>query len=256
MRIAMRKLLPSVVTVLGFIIAWELFVILTKQPTYMVPPFHKILLAMYERSSVLLPAAQVTLWEMVAGFCVGTAAGLLVGTAIHFSPLLRSGLLPVVIGSQAIPIIAIAPILIIWFGFGMAPKVIVISLITFFPVALNTVAGLASVDRDQVRLMDAFGATQRQIYTMVYVPAALPFVFAGLKNAATISAIGAIVGEWVGATEGLGPVMISAIAGFQTTLVFAAIFYLAGMAISMFALVAIAEHIFMPWYFIDKAKSE
>jgi len=249
----LREAVPSTVTILGLIAVWELFVVLTKQPSYIMPAFHDIVLAVYLRADVLLPASWITLQEMLVGFAFGASIGLLTGTAIHFSQLLRRGLLPIVIGSQAIPIIAIAPILIIWFGFGMTPKVIVVAMITFFPVAVNTVAGLASVDRETVQLMDALGASRKQIYTKVYVPASLPFVFAGLKNAASISAIGAIVGEWVGAHEGLGPVMISAIAGFQTTLVFAAIFYLAFMAMSMFVLVNIAERLVMPWYFISKA---
>ncbi|MBL0421909.1 ABC transporter permease [Ramlibacter sp. AW1] len=248
----LRQALPSVVTILGLIALWELFVIITRQPAYIVPAFHDIVGAIWQRTDVLLPASWVTLQEMLVGFAFGASVGLWAGTAIHFSQLLRSGLLPIVIGSQAIPVIAIAPILIIWFGFGMTPKVIVVALITFFPVAVNTVAGLASVDRETVQLMDAFGASRRQIYTKVYVPASMPFVFAGLKNAASISAIGAIVGEWVGAHEGLGPLMISAIAGFQTTLVFAAIFYLAFMAMSMFLLVSLAERLVMPWYFVSK----
>ncbi len=249
----LRQALPSTVTILGMVAVWELFVVVTKQPSYIVPAFHDILQTIYLRADVLLPASWTTLKEMLVGFAFGVSIGLGTGTAIHFSQLLRRGLLPIVIGSQAIPVIAIAPILIIWFGFGMIPKVIVVALITFFPVAINTVAGLASVDRETVQLMNTFGASRRQIYTKVYVPASMPFVFAGLKNAASISAIGAIVGEWVGAHEGLGPVMISAIAGFQTTLVFAAIFYLAFMGMSMFMLVNLVERLVMPWYFISKA---
>ncbi len=249
----LKNAIPSLFTVMILIACWELFVIITKQPTYILPAFRNIVLIGIERSDILMPAAYVTLKEMVIGFFCGVSAGLVVGTAIHFSKLLRRGLLPIVIGSQAIPIIAIAPILIIWFGFGMAPKVIVVALITFFPVAVNTVAGLSSIDREMVNLMDSLGASPKQIYFKIYVPGALPFVFAGVKTAAAISAIGAIVGEWVGAHEGLGPVMISAMAGFQTTMVFAAIFYLAVMAMSMFALVNLAERLVIPWYFISKA---
>lgn len=248
----LKQAVPSVITVLILIACWELFVIVTEQPPYILPAFRNIVLTGIERSDVLFPAAFVTLKEMLFGFFCGVTAGLLVGTAIHFSRLLRLGLLPIVIGSQAIPIIAIAPILIIWFGFGMAPKIIVVALITFFPVAVNTVAGLSSIDREMVNLMESLGASARQVYLKVYVPGALPFVFAGIKTAAAIAAIGAIVGEWVGANEGLGPVMIAAMAGFQTTMVFAAIFYLAVMAMTMFALVNVAERLVIPWYFISK----
>ena len=253
----LREILPVVILVGVIILAWELFNTVTGQPEYVLPPLHKIIITGVDQASErFLPAAWVTLSEMLLGFAFGTTTGFVLGTLISHSATMRRALLPLVIGTQAIPVIAIAPILILWFGFGMTPKVIVTALITFFPVAVNTIVGLSSVNRETINLMHSFGAGPWKIFTMVRFPAALPFIFAGLKNAAAISAIGAIVGEWVGAHEGLGPVMIAANAGFKTDVVFAAIFYLAIMAITMFVLVGVVERLVMPWHFLTREKKK
>ncbi len=251
----LRNAVPTIVA-LGLIVAvWELFIIVTGEPEYVLPPLHRIVeTGIVHATDRFLPNAWVTLVEMLVGFGLGVTAGLVLGTMIFHSRLLRQALLPIVISTQAIPVIAIAPILILWFGFGMTPKVIVVALISFFPVCVNTISGLASVEMDAINLMRSFGANERQLFSKVRFPAALPFIFTGVKNAAAISAIGAIVGEWVGAHEGLGPVMIAANAGFKTAVVFAAIFYLAFMAISLFLLVGLVERIVMPWHFLTREK--
>ena len=251
----LRNAVPTIVA-LGLIVAvWELFIVVTGEPEYVLPPLHRIVeTGIKHATDRFLPNAWVTLVEMLLGFGLGVSAGLALGTVIFHSRLLRQALLPIVISTQAIPVIAIAPILILWFGFGITPKVIVVALICFFPVCVNTISGLASVEMDAINLMRSFGATERQLFTKVRFPAALPFIFTGVKNAAAISAIGAIVGEWVGAHEGLGPVMIAANAGFKTAIVFAAIFYLAIMAISLFLLVGLVERIVMPWHFLTREK--
>jgi putative hydroxymethylpyrimidine transport system permease protein len=249
--------LPSAVVTLVIVLLWEFFGALTGEPAYILPPLHQIVeVGISTATERFLPAAFVTLQEMLAGFVLGVFVGFAMATAVFHSTIVRRALLPMIISSQAIPVIAIAPVLIIWFGFDMTPKVIVTAIICFFPVAVNTLAGFASVDRDAVNLMRSFGASPLQIFTKVRFPSALPFVFAGVKNAAAISAIGAIVGEWVGATAGLGPVMIAANAGFKTAVVFAAIFYLAIMAIGLFALVGLLERVTMPWYFLTRDRKE
>ena len=251
----LRNAVPTVVALGLIVVVWELFIVVTGEPEYVLPPLHRIVETGIEHATDrFLPNAWVTLVEMLLGFGFGVTAGLVLGAAIFQSRLLRQALLPIVISTQAIPVIAIAPILILWFGFGMTPKVIVVALISFFPVCVNTISGLASVEMDAINLMRSFGASERQIFVKVRFPAALPFIFAGVKNAAAISAIGAIVGEWVGAHEGLGPVMIAANAGFKTAIVFAAIFYLAIMAISLFLLVGLVERIVMPWHFLTREK--
>jgi len=246
---------PILLVVASIILFWEFFNVITGEPEYVLPPLHKILATVIDRAGDrFLPASWVTLQEMLLGFAFGVGSGAVLGTLIFHFKTMRRALLPIVISTQAVPVIAIAPLLIMWFGFGMTPKVIVVALITFFPVAVNTISGLASVERETINLMHSFGANQRKIFFMVRFPAALPFIFAGIKNAAAISAIGAIVGEWVGAHEGLGPVMIAANAGFKTDVVFAAIFYLAFMAIAMFLAVGVVERLAIPWHFMNRSR--
>jgi ABC-type nitrate/sulfonate/bicarbonate transport system permease component len=247
--------LPTLLVVASIILFWEFFNVITGEPEYVLPPLHKILATVVDRAGDrFLPASWVTLQEMLLGFAFGVGSGAVLGTLIFHFKTMRRALLPMVISTQAVPVIAIAPLLIMWFGFGMAPKVIVVALVTFFPVAVNTISGLASVERETINLMHSFGANQRKIFFMVRFPAALPFIFAGIKNAAAISAIGAIVGEWVGAHEGLGPVMIAANAGFKTDVVFAAIFYLAFMAIALFLAVGVVERLAIPWHFMNRSR--
>jgi ABC-type nitrate/sulfonate/bicarbonate transport system permease component len=249
----MRKYFPTLIVLVVIVLFWELFNVITGEPEWILPPLHKIIhTAFSQAGDRFLPAAWVTLQEMLLGFAFGASSGLALGIMIFHSQTMRRALMPLVISTQAIPVIAIAPLLIIWFGFGMTPKVIVVTLITFFPVAVNTISGLDSVEKDSVNLMRSFGAGESKIFTMVRFPAALPYIFVGLKNAAAISAIGAIVGEWVGAHEGLGPVMIAANAGFKTDVVFAAIFYLATMAISMFVIISLIERLVLPWHYITR----
>lgn len=246
---------PTLLVAASIILFWEFFNVITGEPEYVLPPLHKIIETAIDRAGDrFLPAAWVTLQEMLLGFAFGVGFGVLLGTLIFHFKTMRRALLPLVISTQAVPVIAIAPILIMWFGFGMAPKVIVVALVSFFPVAVNTISGLASVERETINLMHSFGANERKIFSMVRFPAALPFIFAGIKNAAAISAIGAIVGEWVGAHEGLGPVMIAANAGFKTDVIFAAIFYLAFMAIALFLSVGVVERLAIPWHFMNRSR--
>lgn len=248
---------PLAVIIISVIVVWELFIVVTGMPKYVLPPLHEIIVICFVKAhDVFLPAAWVTLQEIVLGFLFGTSTGAALGIAIFHSTFLRRGLLPLVVASQAIPVIAIAPILIIWFGFGMTPKVIVAALISFFPVVVNTISGLRSVELEAVNLMDSLDATPWQKFAKMRFPAALPHIFAGLKNAAAISAIGAIVGEWVGSDTGLGPVMIAANSAFLTGDIFAAIIYLAIMAIALFLTVAAVERLSIPWYYLVREKRE
>ena len=239
----------------GILLFWQFFGVITGEPKYVVPPLSDVMVAVAVHSAdKLLPAAYITAQEVLLGFIVGSLAGLSIGTAIFLSTTVRQAVLPIVIATQAVPVLAIAPILVIWLGFGLAPKVIVAALVVFFPVVINSIAGLNSADRDMISLMRSLGAGGWQIFWKLHFPAALPIIFAGLKNAAAISAIGAIVGEWVGSSAGLGPVMIQANASFKTAITFAAILYLAAIAITLFALVAATERLALPWLFIDKTR--
>ena len=252
----MRKLLqhfPAVIVICGLCVFWESFTAITGQPKYILPPISSILITcVLLAQDVLVPAALVTLEEMLLGFVLGVSVGVVLGVVLFQFALARRALLPIIITSQAIPVIAIAPIFIIWFGFGVAPKVFMAALISFFPVVINTLAGLETVEDDSINLMRSLGANGQQIFWKLRLPGASPIIFAGIKNAAAISAIGAIVGEWVGASAGLGPVMIGANAAFKTSTVFAAIFYLAVMAIALFLIIGAIEKRAIHWYYLTR----
>ena len=245
--------LPAIVLIGALIVFWEIFNKVFNQPDYILPPLHDVVYTAYiYAGDQFLPNAWVTFQEVLIGYAVAVVFGLLMGICISESATLRRALLPLVISSQAIPILAIAPVLIIWFGFGMTPKVIIVVLISFFPIVITTVTGLQSVSRDMLYLLDSLSASRWQVLHRVKFPAALPYIFAGLKNAAVISVIGAFVGEYVGAIEGLAPVMILANSAFQTDVVFAAIFYLSFMGIFMYLVVLVIERRMIRWHFIAR----
>lgn len=248
--------LPAIILIVALIVFWEMFNIIFDQPDYILPPLHDILYAAYVHASdQFLPNAWVTFQEVIIGYLVAVVSGLLIGIGISESVTLRRALLPLVISSQAIPILAIAPVLIIWFGFVMTPKIIIVVLISFFPIVITTVTGLQSVSRDMLYLLDSLSASRWQVLHRVKFPAALPYIFAGLKNSAVISVIGAFVGEYVGAIEGLAPVMILANSAFQTDVVFAAIFYLSFMGIFMYLAVTLLERRMIRWHFIARGSA-
>lgn len=248
--------LPAIILIIALIVFWELFNIIFDQPDYILPPLHDVLIAAYVHASdQFLPNAWVTFQEVIIGYLVAVVSGLLIGVGISESVTLRRAILPLVISSQAIPILAIAPVLIIWFGFVMTPKIIIVVLISFFPIVITTVTGLQSVSRDMLYLLDSLSASRWQVLHRVKFPAALPYIFAGLKNSAVISVIGAFVGEYVGAIEGLAPVMILANSAFQTDVVFAAIFYLSFMGIFMYLAVTLIERRMIRWHFIARGSA-
>jgi ABC-type nitrate/sulfonate/bicarbonate transport system permease component len=252
----LKEAVWSIALLILLIGLWELIVKARHEPSYILPPPSSIVSqAIHQASGSLLPATWVTLQEILAGFGLGTGVGVFLAILITHSRMLARALHPLVVASQTIPIIAIAPIFIIWFGFGMKPKILMAALISFFPVVINTIAGLNSVERETLNLMRSLSANKLQIFLKIRFPASLPYFFIGLKQAAVISVIGAIVGEWVGATEGLGPLMVAAHAAFQTALVFAAIFYLATIGILMFVGATLLERLVIPWHFLTREDS-
>jgi NitT/TauT family transport system permease protein len=238
---------PTAVLI-GLLAAWEAFVRVTHQPAYLIPGPYTISRTVADSSrSVLLPATWVTLREILLGFGLAIIVALPLATAVAHSKVASRSLYPLIIASQTIPVIAIAPILVIWFGFGATPKVLIAALISFFPITLNAIAGQNSVDSDSVNLMRSLSASRWAVFRKLTFPASLPYTLVGLKQAAVISVIGAVVGEWAGAEKGIGPVMLNANASFQTPLIFAAMVYLSAIGIALFGLVALAERLAVPW---------
>jgi putative hydroxymethylpyrimidine transport system permease protein len=247
------RYIPPVVIFLALIGVWELVAMFGGFPSYILPsPGNVMSAALFADRSDLMSAAATTVVEIVIGFGAAVTIGFLLALSLVASKSLRRGVYPLVIATQTIPILAIAPVMIIWFGFGILPKILVVTLFAFFPVAINTMTGMSSVERDTIYLMQVLGCSRGHILWRVRVPASLPYFFTGVRQAAVISAIGAIAGEWVGAAKGLGPLMIGANSGMQTNVVFAAILYLSVIAIAMFSLVSVIERLSLGWYYISR----
>jgi ABC-type nitrate/sulfonate/bicarbonate transport system permease component len=245
----LERALPPVLLILGFLTLWEIGVRLGRVNPYILPSPLQILHALLASRVTLLVNLQVTLTEILLGFGLGFAAGVLLAAAIVFSPAVERALYPLIIASQTIPVIAIAPLLVVWFGYGVLPKVIVTALIVFFPITVNAVDGLGSADRDLINLLRTMKATPAQVFFKVRLPAALPYLFSGTKVGITYSVIGAVIGEWVGAQEGIGYLMIIANAQLQTDLIFASILVLSVLGVGLFALVAGVERLTLRWKF-------
>ena len=186
---------------------------------------------------LLLRHAQVTLIEAVLGFLLGASTGITVALAMARSRTIEKALSPIVISSQTFPKEALAPVFVVWFGFGILPKVVIAGLISFFPVVVNTTRGLITVDPLILDLMRSLSATPRQVFTQVRIPNAVPYIFAALKMCVTLSVIGAVVGEFVGASAGLGHLVRLANSELSTDLVFAALIVLGAMGTSLYLIV-------------------
>ena len=189
-----------------------------------------------------------TIVETLVGFSVSIAAAIAAAVVMDRLPVVRRALAPLMIGSQTIPIVAIAPLIVVWFGFGLTPKILVVVLVTFFPITVALLDGFASTSADATDLMRSLGASAGQTFRKLRWPSGLPALFTGLRISATYAVVAAVIAEYVGATEGLGIWMQLSQRSFRTDLVFAAILLTAVLSIALFALVIAVERAVIPWY--------
>jgi ABC-type nitrate/sulfonate/bicarbonate transport system permease component len=238
---------PSVVVIAVLLVAWEAYCRLGGISPVVLPSPTRVLSALWDFRADAAGHTVTTLTEAAIGFTVATL--LAVGAAIAMDRVaaVRRALYPLLVGSQTIPIVAIAPLLVIWFGFGLAPKVIVIVLIVFFPIVVALLDGFASTPSEATDLMRTMGATDRQAFRMLRWPAALPALFTGLRIAVPYAVVGAVFGEYVGAERGLGIWMQVSENAFRTDLVFAAVLITAVVSIGLFLLVGLIERAVVPW---------
>ena len=220
---------------------WDLLADLLDLEPFLVPAPTEIAQAIGDNFSLLMDNAWVTFQEILLGLGLALIAGIGFAIVLHLSPLLRSAFYPLLVASQTVPVIVIAPILVVWFGFGIGPKAAIIVLICFFPITVNTLDGLGSVGAAQRRLLRSMGAGRGRILRRLELPASLPYMTSGTKIAVAVAPIGAVFGEWSGADEGLGHLMLVDNAQLEVPRLFAAIFVLSVMAIALFALVALLE---------------
>ncbi|MCL5677546.1 MAG: ABC transporter permease [Firmicutes bacterium] len=243
----LKKYGPALALLVVLLIVWETASRLLRVPTYVLPPPSRIAGALWQwRGPLFLQHLPVTLWETLLGLVISIVLGVTLAAAMHLSPLVNRSLYPLVVASQTIPTIAIAPVFLFWFGFSLAEKVAVVVLYSIFPLAVNTFDGLRSADPDLLAWMQAAGARRWRTLRMVEVPAALPAFFTGLKVAATYSITGAVIGEWLGGDNGLGIFGRRAASALKAPELFASVLLLALLGIALFWLSAWAERRFTP----------
>ncbi len=242
----MRLLVPLVLLLSGLGV-WETAVHVYAVPHYILPAPSAVAVTVVQKRATLVRHAAVTLQEMLLGFGLAAGTGILLAVCMFELPMLERALYPYVIGSQTVPVFAIAPLLVLWLGYGIPSKVVMAAVIVFFPIVLNTLDGLKSADRDIVNLLRVMQASRWQLLCKVQFPAALPFILSGAKIGISISTIGAVIGEWVGSKAGLGRLMLDANSQLQISLVFAAIFCLTLMGLGLFGLMTLVEIWATPW---------
>lgn len=216
-------------------------------PAYILPAPTRVLAAMAEQREILFMHGLTTVGESVSGFVVSIILALIMGGIIYPFKRLKEILYPFLLISQTIPLIAIAPIILIWMGFGVFPKVVIVVLICTFPILISFLEGLDQVDRELIDLMRVMRADKKTIFFKGVLPGSLPSFFAGLKIAATYAVMGAVIGEWLGAEKGLGIYMTRAISSFRTDNLFGAIIVVVVLSISLFKGVEAVERFVMPW---------
>ncbi|MBM3649468.1 MAG: ABC transporter permease [Alphaproteobacteria bacterium] len=235
------------VTAVGLLLGWEGLVWLTGAPPYILPPPSRVLTVLIERLDLLLAEALWTAAEMLIGLLLGLALGAALAVAFAASAGWRRWALPLVVASQAIPVIAIAPLLVLWLGYGMASKVAMAALVIFFPVVSTLYDGLRRTDQGWLDLARTMDANPRAILLQIRLPAALPALASGARIAAAVAPIGAVIGEWVGASAGLGYLMTLSLARGQTPLAFAALVVLCLLGLALYHATDRAARRLVPW---------
>lgn len=245
----LRRLIIVPLSVLAALIIWEMAVQLSKLPAFILPPptlvWSRFVLVLNDGS--LLRHLLVTLVEVLVGLAAGVTAATILGYLLAKSTMIERILSPYIVASQSVPIVAIAPLLVIWFGAGLFSKMLICALIVFFPVLVNTVVGLKSVPEDLHDLMRSLQATRLQTILHLEIPSAMPVFMGGLRIGATLSVIGAVVGEFVGSDRGLGFMINRARGQYDTALVFVAVFSLVFLAISLYTTVFLLEKRLLSW---------
>jgi putative hydroxymethylpyrimidine transport system permease protein len=250
-----RRALPAALLLLALLGVWELYVDLGGVDPLILSSPHDIAKALFDDRSLLWSNFLVTAQEVLFGILVAAAAGLIFAIAIHFSGTLRRALYPLLVASQAIPFPVLATLLTFWLGFGILPKLVVIALVSFFSIVVTTLAGLAAVDPELIKLMRTFDASRLRTFRHIELPAALPGVFTGAKIAVAVAVIGAVFAEQAGSNSGLGYLLQQSIPQLLTARAYAAVVILSLFAIGLFALLTLAERLALPWAYEPRGES-
>ena len=245
---ALHRALKLSLTLVALVATWELLCRALNIPVFLIPAPSQVAWRLYEKRDLYLIHTWTTLYETAAGFLLAVVFGILCAAIIVVIPKLRDIVMPLLLVAQLVPKVAIAPLLLIWFGYGLFPKVLVAFLVAFFPIVVNGASGLASVQPELLDLGHSLQASRWQTFWKFRIPSALPELFSGMKVAVTLAIIGAIIGEFVGGNRGLGYLIIVANQELDTPLAFAAIFLLSAAGIALYAIVEMFERMLIPWH--------
>lgn len=244
----MSRWWPPLALLAAGIGVWELVVRAAHVPDYLFPAPSAVASSLVSDAGLLADATLVTVREVIFGYLLAVAVGLVVAVLLHFSAALRRALLPLLVLSQTVPTVVLAPILAILLGFGIEPKLVVVAIVCFFPIVVNTVDGLRATDRELVRMMRTLDGSRAAIFRRVELPGALPAIFSGARIAATYAAVGAVFGEWAGSSSGLGFVMLQSQPSLDTPRIFACVLVLSALALCLYGFVSLAERFIIPWH--------
>ncbi len=239
--------MPAILMLAAFFGLWELYTHLSGIDPLLLPPASAVLSSLWEDRGLLASNLQTTALEVVVGLLTALVVGAAVATALHLSPRTRRASYPLLIATQAVPIVAIAPLLMTWFGFGLVPKVLIVALVCFFPIVVTTLDGLRRVDGQQRTMLRSLGATRWQTLRFLEAPAALPAALSGAKVAVAVGSIAAVFAEYAGSDRGLGHLLLTSIPGLQTDLAWATVLVLAALSVTCFAALAALERHLTPW---------
>jgi len=250
-----NKFTAPLVFIVALLAIWQGIVTFSGIEAWLLPAPWQVAVALKDMLPLLLYHSQSTLLAASSGLLAAVFFASAVAVLMDSSPWFKRGIYPLLVLSQTIPIISIAPLLLIWFGLGLLPKVIVVALVCFFPVTVSMVEGMEAADPDMVDLLRVMGAGKWKIIKTVRFPAALPSFFSGLKIAGTYAVMGAVIGEWLGASSGLGVFMTRASHSYQLDRVFAAIIVISSVSLLLFVLIIILSRLAMPWYFKERIRN-
>ncbi len=241
------KALPPFFAVILIIIVWQILSTAGAMPSYMMPSPVKVWCALKEDFLILCKHSLTSIYEALTGLAIGIVISFIIAIAMDSCTVIRNAVYPLLVVSQTIPSIAIAPLLLLWFGYGVLPKIILIVITTFFPITISLLDGFASVDKDSLKLMKSMGANSIQQLIHIKLPASLSHFFAGLKISVSYSIVGAVISEWLGGTRGLGVYMTRVRKSFAYDKMFAVIFFIAAVSLLLIMLVSVIKWLVMPW---------
>ena len=254
---ARRERMTALVYPIGMMVvllaAWEAATRAFAIPPYLLPAPSEIIRSMDTNSGVLLQQSAETTIEILLGFALSVVVGVPLALAIFLWKPFARAVYPLLVSSQAVPKVAVAPLFLVWFGFGLVPKVLIAFLIAFFPIVINTAMGLASLEREKIYLAQSMGLGAISTFFKIQLPNAMPSIFAGLKISITFAVVGAVVGEFVGGQGGVGYLLLIANGNMDTALLFGGIVALTILGVVLFALIGVLERLMLPWHAVEGA---